>query len=119
MTLALAPSFSNCVRKVLRRETDAVFTDTVLLYGYAAQNDELQVLPDINIGDPTYYGIGLPKGHLAECERIRKALVKYARTQWTTDFKNNLPAAVAADSAYINHYRPDNDKMNEDSCRSD
>jgi glutamate transport system substrate-binding protein len=91
------PTTKQCVDQLTEKNTDAVFTDTLLLYGYArAYRDKLKVaLPGV-FGENQYYGVGLFKDHKADCLKLNEIIREYLRTQWRQDFQATLPAAVAA-----------------------
>lgn len=81
----------DCVRRLTEGDgVDAVFTDTLILQGFAQDDDSLQVVKP-NSGTFQYYGIALPKGHRDVCERVKEGLVRYMNSgKWDTDFKDNF-----------------------------
>ncbi|MET7715255.1 transporter substrate-binding domain-containing protein [Streptomyces sp. NPDC005407] len=122
-TLYERSDYSTCVKELLDENVDAVFTDTAVLHGFTQQygNNRLRVLPDVTFGTPNYYGVGLPKGHQSDCQRIAAALKRYLQgSAWATSFRAHLPAIVAAHpGTWENKYKPDPGAMDEYSCRSD
>ncbi|MDX2604691.1 transporter substrate-binding domain-containing protein [Streptomyces caniscabiei] len=111
---------SACVQKLREGEVDAVFTDQMILQGFADlyAADGLRVVPGLTIGGPQHYGIGLPKGHRADCLRLREVLKDYVESsQWKRDFETWLPGIAKQDPAWISDYRPSADAIDARSCR--
>lgn len=86
-----------CVDDLLAHNTDAVFEDALILYGYTHANPGKfkVVLPGV-FGELQYYGIGLRGHHHADCLKLDGVISTYLRTQWRHDFQAELPDAVAA-----------------------
>lgn len=86
-----------CVDNLLHNDTDAVFTDSLILYGYTHANPGKfkVVLPGV-FGQLQYYGIGLLGNNHADCLRLNAVIEEYLRTRWRQDFMAQLPDAVAA-----------------------
>ncbi|MGH3830532.1 MAG: transporter substrate-binding domain-containing protein [Pseudonocardiaceae bacterium] len=91
------PTTKECVDNLLAHNTDAVFTDALILYGYKHANPGKfkVVLPGV-FGEQQYYGIGLLGHHHADCLKLNAVISDYLRTQWKHDFQAELPDAVAA-----------------------
>ncbi|GGV41909.1 hypothetical protein GCM10010495_69410 [Kitasatospora herbaricolor] len=110
-TVVLEDDYSDCAKKLLDGNYDAMFTDTLILYGYADQsNGKLEVRPDINLDGPTEYGIGLPKDSLKDpvnCARMFTALHDFLLDGWEAAFRGSLPVAVQKNPTFIQNYRPD------------
>jgi glutamate transport system substrate-binding protein len=88
-------TLKQCVDQLLAKNTDAVFTDTLLLYGYVnTLPGRLKVVLPGAFGENQYYGVGLLGGHRADCARLNDIIREYLRTQWRHDFQDTLPAAV-------------------------
>jgi glutamate transport system substrate-binding protein len=86
-----------CVDLLDKRGTDAVFTDTLVLYGYAQANpDKFKVVLSGTFGQLQYYGVGLLKGRNADCLKLNEVIKEYLRTQWRHDFNETLPDAASA-----------------------
>jgi glutamate transport system substrate-binding protein len=90
-------STQECVDLLAARQTDAVFTDTLILYGFVQANPgKFRVVLSGAFGSMQYYGIGMLGGHVEECRRLNKIIEDYLRVQWRIDFQAHLPAAVRA-----------------------
>lgn len=94
---ALPSTTRDCVNSLLARNTDAVFTDVLILYGYTRANPGKfrVVLPGV-FGELQYYGIGLLGHHHEDCLKLNTVIRDYLRTRWRQDFQSELPDAVAA-----------------------
>jgi glutamate transport system substrate-binding protein len=90
------PTTQDCVELLREHQTDAVFNDAAILYGYEHAYPGLKVIQSGTYGEQQYYGIGLLGGHHADCEKLDAAIAEYLRTQWRQDFLSNFPAAAAA-----------------------
>jgi glutamate transport system substrate-binding protein len=119
------PTTRACVDDLLKKNTDAVFTDSLLLYGYAhAYRGRLKVVLPGVFGENQYYGIGLLAHHRADCLKLNQVIKDYLRTQWRRDFQDTLPAAVAAapgsDTSagdFESVFKPTNTDMTRLSCK--
>ncbi|MFG3255432.1 transporter substrate-binding domain-containing protein [Streptomyces sp. NPDC048172] len=116
--------YSTCVRKLQERSVDAVFSDEVILFGYAQQQEKsevpLKVVPNVTMGLINRYGIGIPKDHPTECRRLLKVLRKYLIDEWSSDFQSQLPALVDTyPDDWQNRFKPDPEDLNTySSCRA-
>lgn len=91
------PTTEDCVNLLRKHNTDAVFTDTILLYGYTKANPgAFNVVLSGVFGELQYYGIGLLGHHHADCLKLNAVIRDYLRAQWRQDFQAALPDAVAA-----------------------
>ncbi|MEW2259781.1 transporter substrate-binding domain-containing protein [Streptomyces sp. NPDC047869] len=111
---------SDCIKQLLDHEVQAVSTDQTILYGFAQQyeDDGLRVVPDVTVGVPQDYGIGLPKGHRKDCRKLKDWLKEYVGTStWTRDVETSLPALTAADTAWISKHKPSDAEIEARSCR--
>ncbi|MEU9318894.1 transporter substrate-binding domain-containing protein [Streptomyces sp. NPDC048295] len=81
----------DCVRRLAENDdVDAVFTDTLLLQGFAQEDPNLEVVKP-ETGTFQYYGIALPKGHRDVCEKIKEGLRQYMDSgKWDEDFATNF-----------------------------
>ncbi|MBE1874943.1 transporter substrate-binding domain-containing protein [Myceligenerans pegani] len=103
--------FGKCTRALIDGTVDAVSTDQLLLYGFAAENSPLQeeaggdlTVLDEAFGHQELYGIGLPTDAAApaQCEALTEAIDTAVIDQWWTDaFQNSLPDVPAPED-----YRP-------------
>ena len=66
-------TYSECVTQLLDNKVDAVTTDGAILAGYAGQApDQLRVVG--KIFSEERYGVGIPKGDVAFCEKVSEIL---------------------------------------------
>jgi len=97
-TITAVDEYSQCVQGLLNDSFDAVFTDTLILYGYMQANPgRVRVAYAGVIGTNQYYGVALPLNDHSFCESIDTAIQQYVDQQWATDFRAQLPQAVNAD----------------------
>ncbi|MBW4716984.1 transporter substrate-binding domain-containing protein [Saccharothrix obliqua] len=79
-----------CVDRLLRQEVDAASTDEIILRGFAHQTPGLKVL-DLTFGTQERYGVGLPKGDRALCERITEGIKEFITNgAWDQFFRSNF-----------------------------
>ncbi|WP_240111633.1 transporter substrate-binding domain-containing protein [Streptomyces sp. MUM 203J] len=109
-----------CVQKLRDGHTDAVSTDQTLLYGFAqhhARTDDLLVVPDLTVGAPQHYGIGLAKGHPEDCRRLAEWLKNYVGgREWQGNFREALPLLVEEQPDWISRHKPEDDLIDAHSC---
>ncbi|WP_372433140.1 transporter substrate-binding domain-containing protein [Myceligenerans indicum] len=95
--------FGQCTRALIEGDVDAVSTDQLILYGFAAARSPLQeeaegsltVLDDV-FGHQELYGIGIPYGEVRLCEALTEAIDAAIVSQWWTDaFENALPEVTS------------------------
>ncbi|MCX4658091.1 transporter substrate-binding domain-containing protein [Streptomyces uncialis] len=81
----------DCIKRLRKGQSDAVSTDQLILYGFAADDPSFTVQEDVTFGPFNDYGIAMLKGHRGDCEKLKQALVEYARgNDWDRDFEINL-----------------------------
>lgn len=115
--VTVLPEFADCAKSLEAGQFDAMSTDQIVLYGYTQQYPDLYVVPGIRLGSLNYYGVALPKNYNTDCEKIVMALKNYLIRQWAQDFRNELPAAVAADPNWETDFRPDPATLDAYSCK--
>ncbi|WP_179202690.1 transporter substrate-binding domain-containing protein [Streptomyces caniscabiei] len=111
---------SDCVEQLREGKVDAVFSDQMILQGFAERHgdDGLRVVSGLTMGGPQHWGIGLPKGHRPDCLRLREIVKDYvASSQWKSDFEAWLPGIADQDAGWIDDYRPSADAIDARSCR--
>jgi glutamate transport system substrate-binding protein len=110
---------SMCMDLLLKGETDAFFMDELILYGFQAHYPKAQLRVFTGeAGVPQFYGIGMPKGHLADCEKLKGILKSYVKTgQWTTDFTAALREYVNEHPTEVDKHRPSADLIENQSCK--
>lgn len=85
-----------CVDNLRTHNTDAVFEDALILYGYTHANPgKFKVVLSGVFGELQYYGIGVRGHHHVDCLTLNAAISEYLRTQWRHDFQTELADAVA------------------------
>ncbi|MDT3395542.1 transporter substrate-binding domain-containing protein [Streptomyces sp. B1866] len=107
------PDFSTCVSDLLNKQADAVFTDKVILYGYAQVHKSLRVVRDLSFGSANRYGIGLAKGHMNDCKALVRALRNFLNEKWSAYFKNQFESIVEAFPDWENRFKPSVDELNQ------
>ncbi|KAB2590205.1 transporter substrate-binding domain-containing protein [Streptomyces arboris] len=111
---------SDCIEQLIDGQVKAVSTDQAILYGFARQYEKegLRVVPDVTIGAPQHYGIGLPKGHTADCRRLASWLKKHVGTSsWIRDVETSLPTLIEEDPGWISSHKPSAAEIEARSCR--
>ncbi|MFF8917736.1 transporter substrate-binding domain-containing protein [Streptomyces sp. NPDC015032] len=108
-----ADDAGDCVRRLTGKQgVDAVFTDTLLLQGFAQKDKSLEVVAPKS-GNFQYYGIALPKGHRDACEKIKGELKRYMGSgDWDRDFSTNFPSIKN-----MGAYKPTPLQVEKFSCR--
>lgn len=103
----LRKDYKTCVKELAKGNFDAVWTDRIVLEGFAHQEPyekDVKVLEDISIGQRQFYGIGLREGHEADCRRLNRALKKFLDTRWRLTFQQHFPALAKGD--FEQKYKP-------------
>lgn len=111
---------SDCVGQLVDGDVFAVSTDQMILYGFARQHaaDGLRVVPGLTIGAPQHYGIGIAKGHRADCVRLREFVKDYVDSSaWIKDIEASLPNLAAQEPNWISDYKPSEGSIDARSCR--
>ncbi|MFE2875150.1 transporter substrate-binding domain-containing protein [Streptomyces roseus] len=115
------PDTRGCVAALRTREVDAVIDDQVALYGYTEAYDDVDVPPAATDGQQAgFYAIALPRQTPdASCTAVFRALQRYVRGPWKTDFQTRLESVVKAFPTTWNAFTPSEGDMNErSSCGS-
>ena len=124
-TATLEQTTHDCVGQLNQGNTDAVFTNSLILssYTHASPNKYKVVLPGV-FGEIQYLGVGLKSGHHADCETIDRILSNFLNTQWTQDFAAQFPGEAAAYSGsdtsqgnFASVFKPTVDDMSRLSCK--
>lgn len=109
-------SAGECVNKLRRSEVDAVFSDELLLQGFAHTDQSLYVVPAASVAGfsdkKQRWGIGMPQGHRKECEQIKSALLAYVKSgKWDDVFEQNFGTRLNK-----NDYKPTAEAIQKYSC---
>ncbi|MET8698383.1 glutamate ABC transporter substrate-binding protein [Kitasatospora sp. NPDC004723] len=113
-TVSSATDAQGCLTELKAGRADAVSTDQLILFGLAKDDAELAVVPEVTIGVPNLYGIGINKERYEDCIRIRDYLKDYVLgSGWIQDFKAELGNAGNPDN-----YLPRPSDFDEQSCKA-
>ncbi|MCH6161626.1 transporter substrate-binding domain-containing protein [Streptomyces marispadix] len=106
--IALRSDHGACVKGLRDGEFDAVWTDRVLLEGFAQSDSggDVEVVEDINIENRQFYGVGVPEGHEKDCRRINHKLKEFLRETWRDAFSEQFPRLADEDAGFEQHYKP-------------
>ncbi|MFC4497740.1 transporter substrate-binding domain-containing protein [Streptomyces ovatisporus] len=99
--------YKTCVKELAKGNFDAVWTDKLVLEGFAHQKpyeSDVKVVEDIEIDKQQYYGIGIREGHGADCRRLNAALKKFLDTRWRMTFQQHFPDLAEGD--FEQQYKP-------------
>lgn len=120
-----AATTEDCAKQVAAGKADAVFNDTIILYGFTEANPgKFKIALDGVYGETQYYGIGLLGGQHAFCEQLNSQITTFLSTQWLTEFKADFKAAVDDHPGGINDapdfqslFKPKSSDMTTLSCK--
>ncbi|MER5639497.1 transporter substrate-binding domain-containing protein [Kitasatospora sp. NPDC002227] len=89
----------SCISALRTGSVFAVSTDQLILHGFAHLDPSLVVVPDVTVGAPNRYGIGIGKAHRADCLDLAKKFAEYVgSSDWVEDFKQSFPDLTAGDA---------------------
>jgi len=115
------PNYSGYVQDVENGKADAVFTDWLILYGYAQDSAQYPglVVEHTQYGSINQYGIGIPPGHSGACQELVDKVTSFLKSdQWATDFINEFPGIRQAEPNWQQDFRPQSDTVSKASyCR--
>ncbi|GAA2433452.1 transporter substrate-binding domain-containing protein [Streptomyces macrosporus] len=113
-------NYSECVDLLRKGDIDAVWTDQIVLHGFAERHDDVRVVEGLEIGSPQLYGIGIRDGREEDCERIAEALREFlASSDWRDSFESHFPRLAEEDEQFEQHYKPDPSLVDDYSCSDD
>lgn len=108
--LLTRPDYSKCVNLVERGKVDAVWTDALILYGYA---DEHIKYPGLVVESTQYtrenqYGIGVPHGQVAACKALIPVVQSFLQSAngWEAYFRDEFFSLTQQDSTWQQDYKP-------------
>ncbi|MFI1359580.1 transporter substrate-binding domain-containing protein [Streptomyces sp. NPDC020898] len=105
--LVFEDDYRACVLQLRDDNVDAVWTDRVILYGFAQEYEDVRVVDKIKVGKIQRYGIGLPKHHKQQCDQLTEQLRKFLRDEWLSNFRERFPNIVEAEKEdYEPTYKP-------------
>jgi glutamate transport system substrate-binding protein len=107
ITSTKAKSVLQCVKLLSRADTDAVFDDTLVLYGYMQRypGKYRVVLPGV-FGELQYYGIGFLANSPGLCKDLTQVIQNYLLTQWQQDFQSTFPSVASKFPDYASRFKP-------------
>lgn len=100
--------YKECVKGLVAGNFDAVWTDEILLQGFAhakKYSDDVKVVPGIEIGQQEWYGIGLHEGQVSDCRKLNRALKKFLRDDWRSKFRDYF-SELAEEQSFEQKYKP-------------
>jgi glutamate transport system substrate-binding protein len=104
------PDHKTCVKELQKKNYDAVWTDRVLLEGFAQTapySENVKVVEDISIENVQYYGIGIREGHEEDCEKINEKIEQFLVKGWRDRFEDHFEDIVEKNSSSIEQkYKP-------------
>ncbi|MEV7194135.1 transporter substrate-binding domain-containing protein [Streptomyces sp. NPDC093510] len=107
-------SYKTCVKELRRGNFDAVWTDKIILEGFAQDpryKDDVKVVRNITVKKLQFYGIGLREGHEADCRRLNSALKRFLDTQWVLAFQAHFSDITERVAGYEQQYKPTDDEF--------
>jgi glutamate transport system substrate-binding protein len=116
-----AENYSQCVHDVETGSADAVLTDALILHGYAADTRQYPglVVEKTQWGGLNQYGIALPHGRVAACEKLIPVVQSFINSgAWKSYFEEDFPRLTQSDPSWQQDYQPDVNTIRRDSyCR--
>lgn len=112
-------NYSACVAQLRAENIDAVWTDKLILYGFMELYDDVEVVPQIELGSPERYGIGIQEGRSGDCEKVAQALRIFLTAEWRKSFQAHFPNLTERDPQFEQHFKPDPADIDRYSCRED
>ncbi|MCF3122448.1 transporter substrate-binding domain-containing protein [Streptomyces luteocolor] len=110
----LRNSYKSCVKELTRGNFSAVWTDKIILEGFAQDpryHDDVKVVRNITVKKKQFYGVGLREGHEADCRRLNDALKRFLDTQWALAFRAHFPSITERVAGYEQQYKPTDDEF--------
>lgn len=102
----LAKDYKYCVKQLRDGNVDAVWTDRVILYGFADRYKDVRVVDKIKVGKTQLYGIGVPKHHSDQCHQLAAQLEEFLKTEWYPLFKQRFTELVETEPDFETAYKP-------------
>ncbi|MFE3027524.1 type 2 periplasmic-binding domain-containing protein [Nocardia tengchongensis] len=112
------PAAQDCIKALQTGQVTAVSTDQLILYGFVHQDagQTLEVVPDVTIGSPNYYGVGINKSHRPDCKKLADDIQNYVTSsEWKADFLGAFPDLATRDR--WKDFQPKPENVNFWSCR--
>ncbi|WP_231336287.1 transporter substrate-binding domain-containing protein [Actinomadura graeca] len=91
------PTTTACTAEMDKHNADAVFNDTLILYGFLQANPgRYRVVLPGTFGQLQYYGVGFLAGHHDDCLKLNEKIRLFLREKWRGVFQTQLPQAAKA-----------------------
>ncbi|GLZ12749.1 hypothetical protein Acsp04_29840 [Actinomadura sp. NBRC 104425] len=118
------PTTRDCVEQLAAKGTDAVFNDTLVLYGYVqAHPGKYRVVLPGTFGQLQFYGVAILRGHRDECRKLNEKIKLFLRNDWVRRFQDQFPKVVEEYSGsddsgnYESEFKPTDADMESLSCK--
>lgn len=98
--------FKECVKQLKAGNYHAIWSDKILLQGFAAYDDDLKVVKNIKTGPDQYYAVGIRQGYKKDCEEINRALRRFLDGQWREAFRSHFPKVADSTPDFEQKYKP-------------
>ncbi|MBM7172283.1 transporter substrate-binding domain-containing protein [Streptomyces sp. G44] len=112
--VGLRNSYKTCVRELIRGNFDIVWTDKIILEGFAQDPryaGDVKVVRNITVKKQQFYGIGLREGHTEDCRKLNDALKRFLDTQWALAFRAHFPGITERVAGFEQQYKPTDDEF--------
>jgi glutamate transport system substrate-binding protein len=107
--IGLRKDYRTCVADLRKGAFEAVWTDRILLEGFAQQaggSQDLEVVRDVAIENRQFYGIGIAEGREEDCRRLNSVLKKFLAKSWRETFRDHFPHLADSDPSFEQNYKP-------------
>lgn len=115
VTPGLRNNYKTCVEELTRGNFDVVWTDKIILEGFAQDPryaQDVKVVRNITLRARQFYGIGLREGQEADCRKLNKVLKRFLDTQWALAFQTYFPGIAEREAGYYEQrYKPTDDEF--------
>ncbi|QPP07484.1 transporter substrate-binding domain-containing protein [Streptomyces bathyalis] len=106
--IGLRKDYKTCVKELRSGNFEAVWTDKVLLEGFAQTSpysEDVKLVNGITIENRQFYAIGIREGHEQDCRKINDKLEDFLHESWRETFRNYFPG-IAGDQTFEQQYKP-------------
>jgi glutamate transport system substrate-binding protein len=111
--------YSACVAELRAGNFDAVWTDKLILHGFAERHDDVKVVRQIELGAAQRYGVGIREGRNQDCDKVAEALRTFLTSEWRKSFQTHFRQLAERDPQFEQHYKPDPSDIDRYSCKND
>ena len=109
VVLITPADYSQCVQDVEDGTADALFTDSIIVSGYAEDTSQYPglVVETTQYGSENQYGVGLPHGAIAACRALIPVIEAFVQSpSWLEYFKTEFREVAVSDQTWQQDYRP-------------